>query len=229
MIVLLTLASTIIYYIERQTQPEAFSSIPKAMWWGMATLTTVGYGDVVPHSATGRVFGIVVMFIGIGMFAVPTGIIVSGFSQEIKRKDFIVTWNLVAHVPSFSQLDAVQIAHICELLRVRTAMLDEVIFREGDEADSMYFIVSGKVEIESKPQSVHLAAGEFFGEFSLIYKRRRTATVIARSFAELLRLDARDFEALLETNQELRERIRAQAEAVRAKVQEPAHQAQENL
>ena len=219
MIVLLIIASTIVYYFEREVQPEAFASIPRAMWWGMATLTTVGYGDVVPHTVAGKGFGIVVMFIGIGMFAVPTGIIVSTFAQEIKRKDFIVTWNLVAHVPYFSRLDALEIARISELLRVSTAMHGEVIFHEGDIADSIYFVVSGDVEIATRPEPVYLSSGDFFGELSLINKSPRTATVIARSYVELLRLDVKDLETLLKSNPELWERITAQAEAIKSKLE----------
>ncbi len=211
MFVLLFFASTMIYYIERTAQPVAFSSIPKAMWWGMATLTTVGYGDMVPHSVAGKVFGVLVMFIGIGMFAIPTGILVAGFAQEIKRKDFIVTWELVARVPSFSRLDAVEIARISDLLRLHTAMPDEVIFKRDDVADSMYFIVAGEVEVDLEKKTTRLTGGDFFGEVSLLYRKRRTATVTAKTFVELLKLEARDFETLLESNQVLREKITTEA------------------
>jgi voltage-gated potassium channel len=211
-VVLLFFASTLIYYIERATQPDAFASIPKAMWWGMATLTTVGYGDVVPLSVAGKVFGVLVMFIGVGMFAIPTGILVTSFAQEIKRKDFVVTWKLVARVPSFSRLNALEIAHISDLLRLRTAMPNEIIFHRGDVADSMYFIVAGEVEVDLEKQAIQLKGGDFFGEVSLLYKQRRTATVRAKTFVELLQLDARDFETLLESNQVLREKITTEAE-----------------
>jgi len=211
-IVLLFFASTLIYYIERATQPDAFASIPRAMWWGMATLTTVGYGDVVPLSVAGKVFGVLVMFIGVGMFAIPTGILVAGFAQEIKRKDFVVTWKLVARVPSFSRLNALEISHISDLLRLHTAMPNEIIFHEGDLADSMYFIVAGEVEVDLEKQPIQLTGGDFFGEVSLLYKQRRTATVRAKTFVELLRLDVRDFETLLESNRVLREKITTEAE-----------------
>lgn len=212
MVVLLFFASTMIYYIERVSQPDAFSNIPKAMWWGITTLTTVGYGDMVPHSVAGKVFGVLVMFIGVGMFAIPTGILVTGFAQEIKRKDFIVTWELVARVPSFSRLNATEIACISDLLRLHTAMPNEVIFKRDDIADSMYFIVAGEVEVDLEMKSTQLTGGDFFGEVSLLYKKRRTATVTAKTFVELLQLEARDFETLLESSPVLREKITAEAE-----------------
>ncbi len=84
---LLLLASTLMYYAEHEAQPEAFSSIPHTMWWGIATLTTVGYGDVYPITNAGRVLGGIIAVIGIGLFALPTGILASGFSEEIGKKE----------------------------------------------------------------------------------------------------------------------------------------------
>lgn len=85
---LLVFTSCIMYYVENEAQPEAFSSIPKAMWWGVATLTTVGYGDVYPITALGKVLGAMIAILGVGMVALPAGIIASGFSEQIKhRKD----------------------------------------------------------------------------------------------------------------------------------------------
>ena len=80
MLVLLLFASTGIYFLERVAQPDAFASIPAAAWWALATLTTVGYGDVVPVTPLGKVLGGVVMLLGVGMFALPIAIIATGFS-----------------------------------------------------------------------------------------------------------------------------------------------------
>ncbi|MFZ1729023.1 MAG: ion transporter [Bacteroidota bacterium] len=87
-LLLLTLASSIMYVAENQAQPEAFSSIPKSMWWGITTLTTVGYGDVYPVTTIGKVFAAMIALLGVGIFALPAGILASGFSEEIaKPKD----------------------------------------------------------------------------------------------------------------------------------------------
>lgn len=83
---LLLVTSTLMYYAENAAQPESFSSIPQTMWWGIATLTTVGYGDVFPITPFGRFLGGIIAMIGIGLFALPTGILASGFSEEISRK-----------------------------------------------------------------------------------------------------------------------------------------------
>lgn len=85
--ILLLLASSTMYHLEHQAQPEAFSSIPAAMWWGVITLATVGYGDVYPVTPLGRALGGLFAVIGVGLFALPAGIIASGFAEEIRRRD----------------------------------------------------------------------------------------------------------------------------------------------
>lgn len=80
---MLLVSSTLMYYVENGQQPEAFSSIPETMWWGVATLTTVGYGDVYPVTALGKVLGGMIAILGIGLFALPTSILASGFSERL--------------------------------------------------------------------------------------------------------------------------------------------------
>ena len=84
--VLFILASSGVYLIENRVQPDAFGSIPAAMWWAMATLTTVGYGDVVPITPWGKLFGGFITIIGVGMVALPAGIIASGFSEHLREQ-----------------------------------------------------------------------------------------------------------------------------------------------
>lgn len=86
MIILVVLAAAGIYVVERNDQPEVFGSIPSAMWWATVTLTTVGYGDVVPITVTGRLLGVVITVLGVGMAALPAGIIASGFTTELARR-----------------------------------------------------------------------------------------------------------------------------------------------
>lgn len=82
---MLLMTSSLMYYIENEAQPASFSSIPQTMWWGIATLTTVGYGDVYPITPLGKMFGGIIAILGIGLFALPTGILASGFSDELNR------------------------------------------------------------------------------------------------------------------------------------------------
>ena len=84
---LLVLSSSAMYFAEHRSQPEVFSSIPHTMWWAVATLSTVGYGDVVPLTILGKVLAGIVALLGISMFALPTGILASGFVEEMQDKE----------------------------------------------------------------------------------------------------------------------------------------------
>jgi len=213
MFLLLLTASTTLYMVERHVNPSAFDSIPHAMWWGIVTLTTVGYGDAVPLSPLGKMLAGCTALLGIGMFALPASILANGFAEEVKRRDFLSTWHMVAKVPFFSGLDADQIASITALLRVVMAAPGDVLIREGDIGDRMYFIVSGIVAVEfGGPTQVMLNDGEFFGEIALLQNTPRTATVTARSRCQLLTLDVKDFRDFIAKSPEMTAAILKTAE-----------------
>lgn len=84
-IILLIIFSSLMYFVEKDAQPDAFSSIPAAMWWGIITLTTVGYGDIFPITVLGKMLGALIAFLGIGLFALPAGILGSGLVETIQK------------------------------------------------------------------------------------------------------------------------------------------------
>lgn len=84
--ILLLVSATFLFVVEGEAQPEAFGSIPRAMWWSMATLTTVGYGDVYPMTFLGRVFASITAVIGIGLIALPAGIVAAAFSEVMTQR-----------------------------------------------------------------------------------------------------------------------------------------------
>lgn len=86
MAILLVVSSSVLYYCENAVQPDAFSSIPATMWWAVATLTTVGYGDMYPVTLMGKFCASIIAILGIGMFALPTGILGAGFVEAIQKK-----------------------------------------------------------------------------------------------------------------------------------------------
>ncbi len=92
LIVILIMAASALYLVERDVQPEKFGSIPQAMWWAIAALTTVGYGDVYPQSYIGQLLGSLVTILGIGMVALPSGILASAFSEQMRRKRESLQW-----------------------------------------------------------------------------------------------------------------------------------------
>jgi len=192
----LTFAS-LLYAIERDVQPTKLGTIPDAMWWAIVTLGTVGYGDVVPVTALGKIISVLTIISGFAMIALPVAIISTAFAEEVRRRDFVVTWGMLARVPLFSHLSASEIADIMRLLRARTVEQGEILVRRGDVASSMYFITAGEVEIVLPSQHVRLGDGTFFGEIALLHKTKRSGTVTATRKTRLLVLDAQDFHALI--------------------------------
>jgi len=190
--------ASLLYAIEHDVQPDKFGTIPQAMWWAIVTLGTVGYGDVVPVTPLGKLVSVFAIIGGLTMIALPVAIISRAFADEIRRRDFVVTWGMLARVPLFSHLSAVEIADIMRLLQARTIESGEILVRRGDAASSMYFITSGEVEIELPHQRVRLSDGSFFGEIALLHRTKRSGTVTATRKTRLLALDAQDFHALIE-------------------------------
>ncbi|MCK1722817.1 cyclic nucleotide-gated ion channel [Bradyrhizobium sp. 141] len=208
----LTFAS-LLYAIERDVQPDKLGTIPQAMWWAIVTLGTVGYGDVVPVTPLGKLISTFAIISGFAMIALPVAIISTAFAEEVKRRDFVVTWGMLARVPLFSHLAAAEIADIMRLLRARTIEQGEILVRRGDVASSMYFITAGEVEIALPSQHVRLTDGTFFGEIALLHKTKRSGTVTATRKTRLLVLDAQDFHALIERMPTLADHVHTTAKA----------------
>jgi voltage-gated potassium channel len=190
---LMVFSATIMYYLEHDAQPDVFASVPHAMWWAAVTLTTIGYGDMAPVTTPGRMFGGVVAVMGLGMFALPVGIIASGFANEIRQRDFNVSKDLLGRVPVFAQLEATPLNQVALLLKARIFSPADVIVRAGDHADCMFFILSGEVEAVSGAKRTRLHAGDFFGEVGLLTEQRRTFTATAHSRCQLMVLQKTDF------------------------------------
>lgn len=210
--------STVLYFVERGTGASGFQSIPNAMWWAIVTLSTLGYGDVVPYTALGKVLGGIAAILGFGMFALPAGILASGFAEEVKRIRAVTSWNMVAKVPLFAGLESGVISEISALLRVKRFIRNEIVIKEGDKGDAMYFILDGEVEIFGKDWRSTLGKGDFFGEIALLKDVPRTASARARSRCQCLELTAYNFKQftagrpeLLATINEVAERRYAEA------------------
>jgi len=195
-VIVLLLSATLVYVLERHIQPEVFHSIPAAMWWAIVTLTTTGYGDVTPQTVAGRMIAGVVMISGIAVFAMWAGILANGFSVELRRRDFLRTWDLCSRVPLFRDGGVELISAVVHLLRIDDARPGEVLMRRGQAGDCMYFIVSGRVRVVGWRADAELGPGDFFGEMALLSGGTRSATVTVLDAAELLVLDIADFRDL---------------------------------
>jgi voltage-gated potassium channel len=177
------------------------------------TLGTIGYGDAVPVTVLGRVLAGLTIFAGLLMMALPVGIFASAFANQVHRRDFIITWGLVARIPLFSTLNATEIAEVMTMLRSQKVESGVVIARHGEPAHAMYLVADGEVEIKLKHRHIRLGAGQFFGEISALRRARRSATITAVRPTRLLVLDTSDLHDLMDRQPELAARIEEAARA----------------
>jgi voltage-gated potassium channel len=202
-LIMLFLSSAAMHVVERGGQPASFGTFPEALWWAVVTLTTTGYGDVVPRTAVGHLLASVVMICGIATFGLWTGILATGFAAESRRRNFVQTWDLVSKVPFFQTLDPSAITEITHMLRRVEVPERTPVIRRGKVGDCMYFIAAGEVQVEVPPTPVRLHEGAFFGELALLGDSIRTANVSTTKPSILLVLDLADFRTLMAHHSEL--------------------------
>ncbi len=210
-LMVLFLASVAEHFLERDFQPSAFGSVPAALWWAVATLTTTGYGDVVPVTPLGRLIAAAVMICGLGVFGLWAGILATGFAAETRRDNFLKTWESVSKVPFFAALGPAAIADVTGMLRTMDLPARTTIIRKGQVGDCMYFIAEGEVEVDLPGKKVTLGDGAFFGEMALLGNNRRSANITTTQVSRLLVLDLVDFRLLMARHPDLAETIDAEA------------------
>ncbi len=208
------------YLAERHAQPAVFTSVGASLWWAITTLTTTGYGDMVPVTPLGRMVGGAVMIGGLGTISLLAGILATGFAAELKRTEFLRSWDMISKVSFFENAGAATVADVASLLRPRDFPARSVVTRRGQPGDCMYFIVDGEVEILIEPKPVRLGPGAFFGEIAILTGAPRNATVITTKVTQLLSLDIADFRALAASRPELTDLIRKEADLRLGKVTE---------
>src|SRR5437868_8215290 len=210
-LVVVFLGSVAEYFLEREVQPQTFGNVPAAMWWAVVTLTTTGYGDVVPITLLGRIVAAVVMICGLGVFGLWTGILATGFAAETRRDNFLKTWESVTEVPFFAALGPSAIADVTHMLRIMDLPARTMIIRKGQAGDCMYFIAAGEVEVDLPGKKVRLGEGAFFGEMALLGNNLRSANITTTRVSRLLVLDLVDFRMLMARHPVLAATIDAEA------------------
>jgi voltage-gated potassium channel len=211
-------ASTGIYYIEADAQPDKFGSVPDSAWWAIATLTTVGYGDVTPITPLGRLFGSIVMITGLCILALPVAIIASGFTQEVNRRDFVVTWSLMSRIPLLADLEASEVSQIMPLLHAHNLPPNVEVMAEGSEGHAMYFIASGKIKMRSAEREITFSAGDFFGVVAMLENDVHRGRFVTVSKCRLLKLHREDFHRLETANRQIAINLRKEAALRRARL-----------
>lgn len=202
-------ASTGMYYIEGDAQPDKFGSVPDAAWWAIATLTTVGYGDVTPLTPLGRLFGSVVMVTGLCILALPVAIISAGFAQELSRRDFVVTWSMMSRIPLLAELDASEVNEIMPLLHAHNFPPNIELLKAGGEGDALYFIAGGRVKLCSKGNLLaEFATGDVLGAAATLENDTHEGTFVTATKCRLLKLHKEDFHRLAAAHPHVAERIR---------------------
>jgi voltage-gated potassium channel len=208
---ILLAAAAAMHIVEGAVQPDKLGDMPKAIWWAASMLAKIGGGELAPLTTPGRIIAAITVMLGIVCFALPVAIIGRGFYEEIRRRDFVVTFAMVARVPLFARLDAASIADLVGILRARTVPLGTTIIRKGERGNAMYLIASGRVEVESVNAKVVLEEGDFFGEMALLSREPRSATVTALRATDLLVLDADDFLRLVDRLPDIGAKVHAVA------------------
>jgi len=207
LICVMVLSAEAMYLIEGTVNPKSFGTLPQAMYWAITTLTTVGYGDNVPVTALGKLVSGITMIVGLGLFALPVGIVATNFVNEIHRRDFVVTWSMLARVPLFKSFDVETIVTVMGFLRSQVLREHAVLTLEGAPADEMFFIVSGRARGEYDGGSFPLGPGDHYGEAAILRGQPYDATIVARSDMRLLSLSASDFALLIRKFPKLKRRF----------------------
>ncbi|MEO1252223.1 MAG: cyclic nucleotide-gated ion channel [Pseudomonadota bacterium] len=207
---MIIISASLLFLAEGDLPDSKFATVPEAMWWAIATLTTVGYGDVTPVTAVGKFLAGIVMICGLGFFALPIGIIASGFMEEYRRQDFIVTWGMAARAPVFSQLKPEEIAELLAMLKARTAPAGSLIATDGERPGALFMIGSGEVALTDFDRPalapVRMVEGQYWGARSLLTGvQGETATAV--STCDLIVLDQEDFRALSRTRPYLHKKL----------------------
>lgn len=192
----LLFASTGIYYLEGAAQPDKFGTVPDSAWWAMATLTTVGYGDVTPVTPLGRLFGGLVMVTGLCILALPVAIIATGFAQESGRRDFVINWSLMSRIPLLADLEANEVADIMPLLHAHNLPPHVEVLAEGSRGDAMYFVASGRIRMSNKDATREFATGDVFGCIAMLENDVNHGSFTTASRCRLLKLHRADFHRL---------------------------------
>ena len=200
--IVVSLAAAAMHLLEGGVQPGQFGTMPSALYWATTTVTTTGYGDIVPITMAGRIGAGITMIAGVVVLGLLIGILGSGYTAEHRRRDLAQTWDTIERSPLFRGLTPRAMLELGNLLKTWEAQRGTLIVRQGRKGDSMYFIVAGQVTVSRVEDgveifSLELGSGAFFGEMALLGDGLRTASVTAAAPTTLLVLSRTDFRVFL--------------------------------
>lgn len=202
------IAASLAYIAERSVQPEAFGSIPAAVWWALETVTTVGYGDVIPKTLPGRIIGGLTMMTGILMIALPVAIIGSSFTEVVRQRSFVVTFGLIARMQIFAGLSADVLSDLLGVLKAMTVESGTPIIPAGGDDDALYIVAAGIVELDDRGTRRRLDAGETFGTGPDYNAPGSRLPALSMTRVKLLMIERMDLLNIVAGHPELAERLR---------------------
>jgi voltage-gated potassium channel len=200
---MMCLEGELMHLAEGSIQPSVLGTMPNAMYWALTTLTTVGYGDITPQTALGKMIAGTTMVTGLALFALPIGIIANGFVTGLSRRRFAITWSMLRRQPLLQGFSVEALNDIVETATAAVLREHAQLTLAGREATDFYLIVSGTAQAESESSAIEIGPGDMIGEEALhnsgSYRRTVTALtpmhVIVLPGDELRRL-ARKYPAL---------------------------------
>ncbi len=201
-------AATLAYLAEHDVQPQAFGSIPAAIWWAVETLTTVGYGDEVPRTVLGRIIGGLTMMSGILMIALPVAIIGSAFAEVVRQRSFVITFGMVARIPLFADIGPQALGEVVPHLRARTIEAGTVIVEPEAGDESLYVIADGIVEVDFAHSRRRLGPNDAFGVAPDPQAPGEHYSAVAVTRVKLLSLDRMELRHLVQRFPGLVDRMR---------------------
>ena len=184
-----TMAGGLIYALESPGQPKDFDNVLTSIWWAVESIVGSSTDELSPETAVGRLLAALLTIFGFLMLALPVGIVGASFENSFRQKDFTVSAGLVARVGLFARFRPEEIVAIASALQSRKCAKGDVIIRKGDVGKEMYFIVAGRVGVETGHGTLALERNAYFGERALIRTEPRNSTVTAMESTRLLVLD----------------------------------------
>jgi voltage-gated potassium channel len=198
----------IMHLIEGSAQPKLFGTLPGSMYWAITTLTTVGYGDETPITWAGKLFAGVTMVTGLVLFALPVGIIATGFVNGLHKREFTITWSMVKRQPLFDGFEVEAIRQILDTMGASVVQDHTRIAVAGQDADMFYLVISGRAHAEDENGSWEIEAGDIIGEETLSDGQTYTRTVWARTEMRMMNLMGEDLRRLARKYPLLQQRVR---------------------
>ena len=202
------ITAELMHLIEGPGQPDYFGTLPASMYWAITTLSTVGYGDAVPHTYLGKLVSGITMVVGLVLFAMPIGIISVGFVNGLHRREFSITWSMVKRQPLFEDFDVDAVARIVDLMGATMVQDHTRIATAGQPADKFYLIISGRARAEDDHGSWELEAGDMIGEDAINDGQVYSKSVTARTEVRLMVLPSEDLRRLCRKHPLLEQRIK---------------------